>query len=171
MAKYFKHIGSSRAGLKVPPCGQTLEIPDGDHLWRKFMDSANHLIWNHDLGRMVPSHAALQFDPDLSSDWREHLELVHQQTASAIVGDDSRYTLVGQFPVGRVRKLDFVVTATPNSIQPFGCAHASVDWPPHTVPEHSIEPTRDVRKQLRNELAREASWVLGTPTVGPPAGA
>lgn len=135
------------------------------------MNSENHLVWSDELGRAIPSPAALQFDPDLSADWREHLEVVHYESSTAVLKDDPRYALVGEVPVGVVRSLGFLVHASPHQLSALGCAHASVDWPVAAVPAGRTEPPKSVRRTLKHSLGEQVSWAYGTPAISKPTGA
>lgn len=152
-------------------CGEVLPIPNQDHLWRRLKDSENHLIWSSDLGRYIPNHDALRFDPDLSTDWRQHLQGVHGYSPADILEGDDDYKLVGEFAVSEVRGIGFEIRASPTGPTPPGCAHASVEWPPSEVPAGKKQPNKDVRNPLRFELAKHVSWVHGMPSIPPPDGA
>lgn len=73
----------------------------------------------------------LQFDPDLSVRWKEHLVL-HSYSASDLVTFNPERPLVFEANVGDVRALRmddnkrFYVAYTPMDDEPFGCAHVSV---------------------------------------------
>lgn len=120
---------------------------------------------------MVPSYAALSFDPDLSTFWAQHLKVVHDATPQALLDDKPQYGLVCEFPVGKVRQIGFIVRASPTGTNPIECAHVSVDWPPASIPPQREQPPPALRKTLRDELVEEFSWVYGEPPTTPPTGA
>jgi len=171
VAKGFRLVGLSSQAMTLAPCGQIIHVPDDDQLWRRFTNSDNHLMWSDNLGRRIPNPAVLRFDPDLSTDWRQHLEAIHCQSPRVLLKGNPGYALVGEFPVGGVRLLRFVVRGTPNTLSSLGCAHASIEWPPDAIPPQRTEPTKDVRRKLRHELAQEVSWVYGDISMVPPEGA
>ena len=112
---------------------------------------------------------ALQFDPDLSVHWREHIEL-HSLGLSHLVRFKAGAPLVFQAIVGEVRGLrsddgrQMYVAYTPTNEPTFGCSHASV-----------LLLVRDRDKQARDELREDLRplWrlVYGTPTLALPEGA
>ena len=156
----FNFAGFSRLALRVFPCGETYELPDASNLWRRFMASDNHLIWDDNLGEWRPTPASLIFDPDLSCSWGQHLEM-HGKGPGAVLESDARYTLVGEFIVSRIRSLGFLASHTPHQNSLIGCAHVSVDWPPSAIPPGKTQPNKDVRNDLRRDLTQDFSWING----------
>lgn len=133
---------------------------DTDHLWRQFRDSDDYLVWDYDNQRWLPSPAALQFDPEMSSSWTEHLS-DHKIGPDGILDRNKGYSLVGRWQVAALRKLEFPVEHSPCGNRPIDCAHSSVYWPPDAVGEGKREPSKSLRKQLRSDLAAQMTWVLG----------
>jgi hypothetical protein len=151
-------------------CGEPEDIPDNDHLLRRFMDSKNHLEWDADNMRWLPSAAAMQFDPDLSTSWKEHLEF-HGMGPEAVIAGNDRYSLVGEWPVKTLRDSRLVITHSPSSSGPIDCAHTSVDWPPDAIEPGKRRPNGAMRMSVRNSLSVSISWVYGNITIVPPEGA
>jgi hypothetical protein len=77
-----------------------------------------------------------------------------------MLAQDERYTLIGQWRVGAVKRLDFPVAHTPNDDY-LGCGHSSVYWPVNSIPEGKSQPPRDVKRKLRSDLAHQMSWIFG----------
>lgn len=148
-------------------CGEPSDLSGADHLWRQFQNSENHLIWDYDNERWLPAPAALQFNPEMSSQWREHLQ-AHGLGANVILSIDRGYSLVGEWPVDAIERLKFPVQHTPVGSTPIECAHSSVYWPPETLPDGKIQPTKDIRNLLRGNLADLIKWVCGEITVPRP---
>jgi len=150
------------------PCGHAGELPDDDQVWRRFISSPNHRTWDSDVGRYIPNLGDLQFDPEMSTYWRQHLRM-HGKGPSSVLEGDSRYDLVGQLAINQVRGEGFPVEQTPHQESPIGCAHVSIYWPPESIQPGHKEPFRDQRKLLRTKLAHGLTWVHGEmPTIGPP---
>jgi hypothetical protein len=132
---------------------------------RRFIDSPNHRIWDADLGRWIPNWSVLQFDPEMSTYWREHLRM-HGHGPSAILSGG--YSLVGELRANTAQAQGFLVRHTPSDETWFECAHVSVYWPPEEIPEGKTIPNKDRRRELRRKLAGEFHWVYGDlPTSGP----
>lgn len=149
------------------PCGEVQEIPNGDRVWRRFVDSKNHLAWDYDNNRYVPNPVALAFDPEMSTHWREHLEM-HGLGPDSILDEDGKYTLVGEWAVRSVRDMDFPTTHTPDGSEPIACAHTSVYWPPESIKAGSKRPDAPTRTSLRNMLVMKMTLVCGDVTTPPP---
>jgi hypothetical protein len=139
---------------------------------RRFIDSPNHLEWDGDNNRYVPAHSQLQFDPEMSTQWSEHLSRVHQLGPEVILADAPNYSLVGEWSVDAVRKLAFRVANTPDpdGDGPLNCSHASVYWPLASIVPPKTEPSPSKRKKLRNDLNREMTWAFGEISTPPPDG-
>lgn len=148
-------------------CGEATELIARDHLWRQFRDSEEHLAWDYDNHTWLPTPAALQFDPDLSTRWSEHLR-AHGLGPESLTDESKGYTLVGEWEISDIRKEQFLVSHTPCGNQPLDCAHSSVYWPPQEVPPDKSQPNRDRRRELRSALAAEMIWVHGQVTIQPP---
>lgn len=173
MARGFKRAGLSGLALRLMPCVEARNIPEAHHLIRRFRDDPNHLTWDDELGP-VPHHSAgnsLQFDPDLSTSWREHLEEHGIGPAGVLGWRRSPYSLVGQISVWNARQLNFLVKHTPTETIPTGCAHASIDWPPGEIHPPATQPAKAVRSKLRSELARGFPIIYGTVDSLRPPGA
>jgi hypothetical protein len=167
--------GLSRLALIVTPCIETpenpLQIDDGDHLWRRFRDDPNHLVWDDELGP-IPHHevnSVLQFDEDLSTSWREHLEWHHMRPVW-VLGENPAYTLVGEISVSAARELDFGITHSSQDIIPIDCAHASVSWPASHIHAPAKRPDKPTRSRLRSQIARNFTFVYGEVKSEPPPG-
>lgn len=146
-------------------CGETApHLPDNHGLCRRFIDDPNHLTWEGD--RPIPhpmSDRAINMEKGragLSTSWREHIERDGLEV-SAVLGDDSNYTLVGQIQVGVARGIGMNVYHSPEGSHPIDCAHSSIDWPHGSEAENSDRPPKSERKRLKNELARSFEFVHG----------
>jgi hypothetical protein len=117
----------------------------------------------------MPAPSELQFNPDMSSQWKEHL-LRHNLGPESILEGYPSYTLVGEFPVANLRGHHFKVTHSPRDSKPIDCAHTSVNWPPDSIGENRKEPPKGIRNALRRDLTSDFKWVLGT-DAPPPDGA
>jgi hypothetical protein len=109
-------------------CGETTSaIPADHHLWRRFIDDANHITWDGD--RPIPHPV----DPDtmhmekgedgLSVSWREHLE-ADDLTAESVLEGNEQYTFVGELSVSHAHDLKMPVTHKPTGNTPIDCAHS-----------------------------------------------
>ncbi len=169
----FKSTGLSRLALAIVPCLQETVLPVAteDHLWRRFKDDPNHLTWDDELGPLPHQDKALQFDEDLSTNWREHLEK-HRIGPAEILGCSSKstYTLVGELAVTQAQQLSFVVTHSPEGKIPIECSHTSVSWPPAEIHPPAKRPDRRARSRLRADMARNFTFVYGEVTAPPPDG-
>jgi hypothetical protein len=144
-------------------CGELAEsIPRDNRLLRRFIDDENHITWEGD--RPIPHPLmgnSMQFDPELSTFWREHIEDDGNRIDS-VLGRCPEYTLVGEIGVGAALDVPMAVAHDPTDEVPIiGCAHAGVGWSPSTIPAGSHQPTRPEKKRLRAELARGFSFVVG----------
>jgi hypothetical protein len=176
--KGFQLVGLSRLALIAIPCGKSLPVPNGDKLWRRFIDSKAYWTWDDDLKRWIPNRHYLRFDPELSVFWNRHLTL-HGLGPESVLDGDPRFTVVGELDVSDLRKerhvgdlydLYFPVSHSPNDLSEIGCAHCSVYWPPTAIPEGAEIPTKDNQKRLQTEMARRFSWVHGAPPRDKPNG-
>ena len=165
------------SGVTFYKCGVSNEITNGDRVLRRFIDSPNHLEWDSDNSRYVPAGNQMIFDSDtpeeardLSTYWREHLGRDELGPEALLIGH-SNYSLIGEWRVAAVRKLKFPVAHTPRGDVPIECAHASICWPPDSIPPSKMEPSPSRRRILRGELSRELSWAYGTISTPPPEGA
>jgi hypothetical protein len=150
------------------PCGHIDELPIEDRLWRRFSSSPNHRTWDDDLGRWLPNLGDLQFNPELSTYWRQHLRM-HGKGPLSLLDASAAYDLVGELTIGEIQMQGFPVRQSPDDEDSSkGCAHVSVYWPPGSIPQGQHQPTKDQRKLLRTQLARELVWVHGDmPKTGP----
>ena len=148
------------------PCGEKLEVPFDGHFLRRFRDSDNHRVWDYDKKAWVPSPEALQFDPDLSGSWNEHLKESHGLGPASVASDG--YPLVGEWLVSDIRALDFEVEHTPQGSLPIECAHTSVWWPISALKQGKTEPDKPTRRRLRSVLAGDMSWAHGEISAKPP---
>lgn len=162
-------------------CRGSLAVHDGDHVLRQASNSEDHYEWYRDSnGNWVPrlrikglkgkaGAVGLQFDPDLSVQWKEHLRL-HSRGPEDLVRAKPGSPLVFEASVGDVRRLRaegqyrFYVAYTPTDDEPFGCAHVSV----LLLLRESQKAARD---SLRTDLSELLELVHGTPTVPLPEGA
>src|SRR5271157_6098757 len=147
LARIVSWIGSG--GRRIVSCeGIAEEIPDPDHLWRRFIDDPNHITWDGD--RPIPhpvSDVALHMEKGesgLSAYWREHLEY-HGLGPESVLEDNEKYGLVGQLGVGNARRIEMVVRHDPEGAVPVGCAHSAVDWPPRLILKGSTRPDKGDR--------------------------
>lgn len=143
-------------------------------MWRRFRNSANHLVWDYDKQDWVPSPDAFQFDPEMSvkmsaemsASWREHL-VGHGLGPESILTEG--YALVGEWSVASLRdEHRFPVEHSPIGEEPIGCAHVSIYWPIDLVKVGKTEPERNIRRRLRSTLAAELSWSYGVITAQRP---
>jgi hypothetical protein len=149
--------------LSAPACGERQELADDDSVWRRQQDHIDYLEWSYDDDKWLPTAKALQFNPDLSTYWRQHLERVHKNEPESIfVEGDHRYTLVYECGVVEIRTLGFGVEHSPEgSTEPPECAHTSVNWP-----NGNMDKQR--RRELRSPLARALQLVYGTISLTTP---
>lgn len=149
------------------PCGQQDIVGSSDVLWRKTRDHADHLEWYADLGCWLPRvedpSNALQFNPDLSVLWADHLLGRHEILASSLVAGDEVYNLVFAVDVSAMATLKLRVEHTPTESTPVGCSHVSV-WRPESL-------TKPQRKQLKYALQRLMRLVAGEVRRSVPEGA
>lgn len=148
-----------------------LEINSEDHLWRRFRDDPNHLVWHDELGP-IPHHevnSVLQFDEDLSTNWREHLER-HRIGPAWVLGENASYTLVGEISVLAARNLDFGVVHSSQGIIPIDCSHTSVSWPASQIRSPAKRPDKRTRSKLRSEIAKNFVFIYGEVKSEPPSG-
>src|SRR5260370_25328854 len=108
----------------------------------------------------------MQFDPDLSGSWHQHLQERHDLGPGSVANDE--YPLVGEWLVSDIRTLDFQVEHTPQGPLPIECAHISVLWSASTLKPGQIEPEKTTRRRLRSALAGDMSWVYGEINAQPP---
>ncbi len=167
--------GFPRLALIFTPCLETpeapLEILDKDHLWRRFRDDPNHLVWDDELGP-IPHHevsSVLQFDEDLSTNWREHLQR-HHMGPVWVLGENPAYTLVGEISVLAARRLKFGVSHSAADIIPIDCSHTSVSWPADKIHPPAKRPDKKTRSRLRSEIAMNFRFIHGEVKSEPPIG-
>jgi len=146
------------------PCGEADEIPGAHVLWRRVLDDLDHLEWDGVDGcwraRPTPPSNSLQFNPDMSTVWREHAAEVHGVGPECALDEAHRYTLVFAIEADAARELDLEVAHSPTGTECPNCAHSSVLWP--------TPITKDQKKELRYELSRALRLIYGMPTVQPP---
>jgi hypothetical protein len=156
-----------------------LAVFDDDHVWRQARDSEDHYSWHQDddgnwiarlrVKGLKGSMPGLQFDPDLSVQWREHLDL-HGYTPQGLVRAKPNLPLIFEANVGDIRAIRtetlerFYVAYTPMDDEPYGCAHVSV----LLLLRKSQSAERD---SLREDLSRLLECRYGTPSVPVPEGA
>ncbi len=145
-------------------CGTLACVPDADHLWRSVRHDASNLAWHDDEKRWIPAGTALQFDPDWSGRWREHLIDIHGLGPSDVA--EAHRPLVFEVQVEAIRMLGMKVEHTPQATDPTDCAHAST-W----YRTDGAQPTRPERALLRNALAVLLTLVHGAIAMPPPPGA
>jgi hypothetical protein len=161
-------FGRLASRLTERPCGQPQPIGSDQRLWRRVIDHPDHVTWDADKERWLPrpsgSSNSLQFNPELSTFWCEHLQDRHRLLPSSILDPDGRYTLVYQSQVQDVRAIGCTVEHTPQADLPVDCAHTSVWYPSGATDKPS-------RKAVRNDLARTVILVYGAISQSPPDGA
>ena len=169
-ARDFQDVGKFGLDVDFGICGQSNEIPSDSRLMRRFIDSPNHLEWDSDSNRYIPAAKQLQFDPDMSTQWAEHLALKHKLGPEAVLDGNSSYSLVGEWKVDTVLKSQFLVSNTPDLTRtgPLSCSHTSIDWPTSSIVPPKEEPSPKARRKLRSELTREMVWIFGDITTAPP---
>lgn len=148
-------------------CGERDQLEDDHHLWRRVKDDPNTLTWVPDEKRWVPSNThpsnSIQFDPELSTFWREHLEGTHRLTARSITDEVGGYTLAFEMKVEVPRELGACVVHSPTCEKPIDCAHTSVFYP--------NDMDKSQRFIFRQELAHSMFLVSGSCSQVPPPGA
>lgn len=153
------------------PCGEVEVLSGSDRLWRRVYDHPDSLEYFPDEDRWLPkgSPPAVQFDPDLSMTWREHLERRHRLGPEAIIAD-SGHALVFEMSVDDAEILGCAAEHSPVGDEPVDCAHASILYPP--LPN---DLTRNQRKSeqaaVRNAVGRAMRRVHGSVTQPKPPGA
>lgn len=139
------------------PCGEVAELPSDDSIWRLAKDSLDVLIWSDEQQRWllrVPGNA-IQFDPDLSTLWREHILVVHSRGPDAVCEQPPGRSILFQAVIGALIDLGLGVRHTPQEGE-HGCAHVSFDRPhPLTKPE---------RRELSMNIADVLVHVAGVIT-------
>lgn len=152
--------------LRQPPCGEVVELDDSQDLWRRVRDHADHLTWNSDdrrwMPRPTPPSNALQFDPDMSTSWSQHLQGRHNQGPDAALDYEGRYTLVYGLNVGEARLIGCTVRHSPQASDPPDCAHSSLEWP--------VPADKSTRKAIRADLSHAMKLVHGESRLEPPPG-
>jgi len=108
-------------------------------------------------------------DPDLSTNWREHL-LRHRVGPEAVLVGDERYTLVGEALIKEIRDLNFDVRHSPTGSRSPDCSHTSADWPAASVVPPKDEPSPSIRRALKYDLSRQFRFIHGE-LPPPPDGA
>lgn len=150
------------------PCGRVGAIDDEHHLWRSVKDDPDCLEWDSDdaqwLPRVQDPSNSVQFNPDLSVFWAEHVEKVHAAGIEVALTPSQGYTLAYSLSAATVRELHLGVVHSPQDDMLPGCAHGSIEYP---VPR----PAKHERRELRYRLARQMRLVAGSPTVRPPPNA
>jgi hypothetical protein len=147
-------------------CGTPEEIIDDHRVWRLVKNEEDALEWIADEQRWVPhsSPPSIQFNPDLSVRWAEHLEAVHSQTADdQLANDGSAYTLLFEAHVENLRQLNLSVTHSPMGPEPPDCSHASADYPPGL--------NRSERRAVRNAVSLSMALSAGVVGFDPPPNA
>jgi hypothetical protein len=155
-------------------CGDTAPaIPAAHHLWRRFIDDANHITWDGDRPiphPVNPDNIHMEKGEDgLSTSWREHLETDGLGPESVIEGN-GQYTLVGELRVADAGALQMPVTHDPTGNTPIDCAHTVVEWPPGLLAPGSDRPAKNDRTRIKNDLARGFDFVHGQVETQKPAG-
>lgn len=137
------------------------DVVDDDLLLRRVFDREDFLEWNDDLGRFVPSLAAVQFDPDGMSVFVERVLIGGGRSRMdvATIGGTKPAELVYRVHAKAVRVLTFGVALSENNETPIGFAHASV-----TSAQGQSKPSR----AMRTDLAGLMTCVVGTPSIQPP---
>lgn len=141
-------------------------LVESDLLLRRVPNRADFLEWHDDLGRWIPSAAALRFDRDGMSVFVERLLLARLDTAAQVAslgGTREKPALVYGAQVARVETIGFSTEESPNEDIPIGYAHGSV-YPPSHVDRFTL-------KGLRVDLAVAMALKHGEPQPRPPTGA
>jgi hypothetical protein len=139
-------------------------IDDSHGLWRRVLDDLDNITWDPGEQRWLirinhPSHA-LQFNPEMSVSWREHLVHRHRKGPAAALKGAGDYTLVYELASADARKIRLCVKHSPIGKRQPDCAHTSVEWPEGL--------TKPDRKAIRSDLAHAMRLVHGVPTQTPP---
>jgi hypothetical protein len=152
-------------------CGSAEQIPRTDDVWRVVTDDPDHREWDEIDRKWLPRSEhpsnALQFDPDFSSAWRQHLEQLHHETAAVLIDAEAKRTLVFQLPLLAVDDLGLTYAHTPEGSAPPACSHTSVYLPEDASGNGKGAKAR--RKAIRLDVARAMELVMGDlPIEGPP---
>jgi hypothetical protein len=155
-----------------------LAVQECDYVFRLAKDVEDDYEWHRDDdGNWTPKlrvspvkgrQPGLQFNPDFSVQWREHLGM-HSKGASDLVAATNR-PLVFEANVGEIRKLRaegirrFYVAYTPTDEEPLGCAHVSV----LLLLDKELKAAS---LSLRTDLSNLLALVHGTPSIPVPEGA
>lgn len=147
-------------------CGVAAPIPDEHRVWRRAMASLHWHTWDSDRQRWLPRGNTVDFDPELSTVWADHMESTHGAGPGSALDGYDRYTLVFEVGVSACRAIRCQVTHSPDGPCPLACAHTLVSMPPEVSTAHRKEI-----KSIRMALGRAMSLVYGTITAPPPPGA
>jgi hypothetical protein len=146
------------------PCGTGAALPDDGQLLRSIAHDPDALEWFADEQRWLPTAKAMQFDPDCSMFWRQHLQEVHDQAPECVtVG---KRPLVFEVRAGSARNLEFGAEHSPDGDTPIACAHSSLEWP-----GGGPQPPKPVRNALRSDLVRHMELIVGEILLPPPPAA
>lgn len=139
-------------------CGTSAPIGAKDHLLRRLPDEDSCVVRSRRTGGLVPNVGsnALQFNPEMSAYWREHLDTSHQLGAPAVAGPDDRP--VFEMAIEDLEALGLMVRHTPEDTIPIDCAHTSIFWP------GGVKPQRGQRNELRADIADRVVWVHRDPS-------
>jgi hypothetical protein len=144
-------------------CGEEQDIPDDSTLLRSVRHHADDLRWDSDRREWLPTDRALQFDPDFSTQWENHLVCVHGLAVDSVVTDGR--PLVFDAEAGDFRSISLGVRHSPMGDEPIECAHSSVDWP------GGREPDKPAKRKLRAGMRRGMRLVHGEISLEAPPGA
>lgn len=124
-------------------CDRHIGIPDGDHVWRRVKNGKYTVVYDGNENRIkvriekpteknVQYNPPIQFDPDVSVNWVEHLQL-HGKSHLDLTEDPKEAPLIFQAKVCDLRALRPLgedkrvhVVYTPNSSIPIDCSHSSI---------------------------------------------
>ena len=142
-------------------CGVSVPVPSDHHLLRLVRDDPDYVWWSSEQNRYllrVPGFA-LQFDPDLSTSWAEHLLDLHGRSPEDLVSP--KRELAFRARVGELQGLEgLTITHSPEGEEPDGCGHVSV-LRPEGLP-------KGLRNSLSTDIALRMHQVAGTVRSAPP---
>ena len=167
--------------VEAPTCRGALAVPDADHLWRQARDQEDYVHWcQTDDDKWIPrlrvtplkqgGPMGLQFNPDLSVVWREHLA-THSLAVEHLVDITPERTLIFETSAEVIRSLRapdgrrFYVAYTPTDDEPLGCSHASI------LELFDKKANKAASMSLRTDLSEALSLVYGTFSGEIPEGA
>ena len=131
-------------------------VPADHSVWRTVRDDENWLIWSEELQRPLLRirGPGVNFDPDLSTTWKEHMEDIHGLAAAFLIELPPGRSLVYEARVEDLLGLGLEHSHTPTNPKPPGCAHLFF-FRPSTV------TTKPEKYRLELDIAMRMTLVSG----------